>query len=83
MYMYMYYIVIQSSFFHVSNAFTVSYSSYIFRAAGGVCIVPVVLLIFAFPVAAAAFSNWWLSYWIAQGAGQVQNVKIILSIPYL
>ena len=33
------------------------------NAAGGLWVIPVVLLIFAFGEATSIFSNWWLTYW--------------------
>ena len=39
------------------------------RACGGILVSTLVLLTFALPVGCAAFSNWWLSYWISQGSG--------------
>ena len=39
------------------------------RAAGGYLGYFCVLLLFMLPVACSAFINWWLSYWVNQGAG--------------
>ena len=39
------------------------------KAGGGYVCYGTILLTFALPVACAAFTNWWLSYWIDQGSG--------------
>ncbi|XP_072320763.1 ATP-binding cassette sub-family C member 12 [Eucyclogobius newberryi] len=44
------------------------YYSYI-KATGGLCVVFLMLVIFALLVGTTAFGNWWLSYWLGQGNG--------------
>ncbi|XP_076138611.1 ATP-binding cassette sub-family C member 5 [Alosa pseudoharengus] len=44
------------------------YGVYI-RAAGGVLVFLLILLLFVLNVGSTAFSNYWLSYWIKQGSG--------------
>ncbi|XP_075056250.1 ATP-binding cassette sub-family C member 5-like [Mixophyes fleayi] len=44
------------------------YGVYI-KAAGGVFIVTMNAILFVVTTGSAAFSNWWLSYWIKQGSG--------------
>lgn len=39
------------------------------KAAGGVCIVAVVLMLVLIAVSTQAFSNYWLSFWIEKGSG--------------
>ncbi|CAL9701161.1 unnamed protein product [Knipowitschia caucasica] len=44
------------------------YYSYI-RAAGGLFIVFLMMMLFVLLVGTTAFGNWWLSYWVGQGNG--------------
>ncbi|KAM9321211.1 MIT domain-containing protein 1 [Gastrophryne carolinensis] len=46
------------------------YGVYI-KAAGGTLAVTANALLFVLAVGSAAFSNWWLSYWIKQGSGNI------------
>ncbi|XP_035239758.1 multidrug resistance-associated protein 5 isoform X3 [Anguilla anguilla] len=39
------------------------------QALGGVMVFLLILLLFILNVGSAAFSNWWLSYWIKEGSG--------------
>ncbi|KAG8586824.1 hypothetical protein GDO81_005492 [Engystomops pustulosus] len=44
------------------------YRAYI-KAAGGALIITINAFLFLLTTGSAAFSNWWLSYWIKQGSG--------------
>ncbi|XP_071991842.1 ATP-binding cassette sub-family C member 5-like isoform X2 [Engystomops pustulosus] len=44
------------------------YGAYI-KAAGGALIITINAFLFLLTTGSAAFSNWWLSYWIKQGSG--------------
>ncbi|XP_075706438.1 ATP-binding cassette sub-family C member 5-like [Rhinoderma darwinii] len=46
------------------------YGVYI-KAAGGVLIITINAILFVLTTGSAAFSNWWLSYWIKQGNGNM------------
>ncbi|CAI9575066.1 unnamed protein product, partial [Staurois parvus] len=46
------------------------YGVYI-TAAGGVLVVTINAILFVLTTGSAAFSNWWLSYWIKQGSGNI------------
>ncbi|KAM3932947.1 MIT domain-containing protein 1 isoform 2-T3 [Leptodactylus fuscus] len=46
------------------------YGAYI-KAAGGVLILTINAILFVLTTGSAAFSNWWLSYWIKQGNGNM------------
>ncbi|KAM5179454.1 ATP-binding cassette sub-family C member 5-like [Mantella aurantiaca] len=46
------------------------YGVYI-KAAGGVLVVIINAILFVLTTGSAAFSNWWLSYWIKQGSGNI------------
>ncbi|XP_069826966.1 ATP-binding cassette sub-family C member 5-like isoform X1 [Dendropsophus ebraccatus] len=46
------------------------YGAYI-KAAGGVLIISINAVLFVLTTGSAAFSNWWLSYWIKQGSGNM------------
>ncbi|XP_056411928.1 ATP-binding cassette sub-family C member 5-like isoform X2 [Hyla sarda] len=46
------------------------YAAYI-NAAGGVLIITMNIFLFVLTTGSAAFSNWWLSYWIKQGSGNM------------
>ncbi|KAM4045947.1 ATP-binding cassette sub-family C member 5-like isoform 2-T2 [Anomaloglossus baeobatrachus] len=46
------------------------YGAYI-KAAGGVLVVTINAILFVLTTGSAAFSNWWLSYWIKQGSGNM------------
>lgn len=39
------------------------------KAAGGVLVVTINGILFVLTTGSAAFSNWWLSFWIRQGSG--------------
>ncbi|XP_077338862.1 ATP-binding cassette sub-family C member 5-like isoform X2 [Lithobates pipiens] len=41
------------------------------KAAGGVLVVTINAILFILTTGSAAFSNWWLSYWIRQGSGNI------------
>ncbi|XP_069463152.1 ATP-binding cassette sub-family C member 12-like [Ambystoma mexicanum] len=45
-----------------------TYHHYI-QAAGGYVVAIIVIILFIVMIGFSAFSNWWLSYWIEQGAG--------------
>lgn len=60
------------------NISSETYSSYI-KAAGGYKMCTFVLIWLAFQAITMSFSNWWLSYWISKGSG---NVKIIILLKY-
>ncbi|XP_044141081.1 multidrug resistance-associated protein 5-like isoform X1 [Bufo gargarizans] len=49
------------------------YGTYI-KAAGGVLIITINVFLFVLTSGSAAFSNWWLSYWIKQGSGNMSIV---------
>ncbi|KAG9492340.1 hypothetical protein GDO78_000707 [Eleutherodactylus coqui] len=46
------------------------YGAYI-KAAGGVLIITINAVLFVLTTGSAAFSTWWLSYWITQGSGNM------------
>ncbi|XP_073446643.1 ATP-binding cassette sub-family C member 5-like [Dendrobates tinctorius] len=46
------------------------YGAYI-KAAGGVLVFTINVILFVITTGSAAFSNWWLSYWIKQGSGNM------------
>ncbi|XP_069613612.1 ATP-binding cassette sub-family C member 5-like [Ranitomeya imitator] len=46
------------------------YGAYI-KAAGGVLAITINAMLFVITTGCAAFSNWWLSYWIKQGSGNM------------
>ncbi|XP_018418340.1 PREDICTED: multidrug resistance-associated protein 5-like [Nanorana parkeri] len=46
------------------------YEVYI-KAAGGVLVIIMNAMLFVLTTGSAAFSNWWLSYWIKQGSGNI------------
>ncbi|XP_078526662.1 ATP-binding cassette sub-family C member 12 isoform X2 [Lissotriton helveticus] len=46
-----------------------TYHHYI-KAAGGYIVAILVILLFMLMIGISVFSNWWLSYWIEQGAGR-------------
>ncbi|XP_068124294.1 ATP-binding cassette sub-family C member 5-like isoform X2 [Hyperolius riggenbachi] len=46
------------------------YGAYI-KAAGGVLVVIINVILFTLTTGSAAFSNWWLSYWIKEGDGNI------------
>ena len=60
------------------NISSETYSSYI-KAAGGYKMCSFVLIWLALQAITMSFSNWWLSYWISKGSG---NVKIIILLKY-
>ncbi|KAJ1083483.1 hypothetical protein NDU88_003642 [Pleurodeles waltl] len=43
---------------------------YYIKAAGGYIVTIITTLLFVLMIGVSAFSNWWLSYWIGQGAGR-------------
>ncbi|XP_063809426.1 ATP-binding cassette sub-family C member 5-like isoform X1 [Pseudophryne corroboree] len=51
------------------------YGVYI-KTAGGVCIVTMNIILFVVTTGSAAFSNWWLGYWIKQGNGNISVTTI-------
>ncbi|XP_073520979.1 ATP-binding cassette sub-family C member 5-like isoform X2 [Phyllobates terribilis] len=53
------------------------YGAYI-KAAGGVLIITINAILFVLTTGSAAFSNWWLSYWIKQGSGK--NISTVLEV---
>ena len=59
-----------------------TYTAYM-KAAGGYFVSIFVAVIYFIPVGCAAFSHWWLSYWVSQGAGEavVDTVGIHSSLP--
>uniref|UniRef100_A0A6Q2WQL3 ATP-binding cassette, sub-family C (CFTR/MRP), member 12 n=1 Tax=Esox lucius TaxID=8010 RepID=A0A6Q2WQL3_ESOLU len=40
------------------------------QAAGGYILISMIMILFICLVGTTAFSNWWLSYWLEQGAGK-------------
>ncbi|XP_078527762.1 ATP-binding cassette sub-family C member 12-like [Lissotriton helveticus] len=46
-----------------------TYHHYI-KAAGGYIVAIIIIILFMLMIGVSAFSNWWLSYWIGQGAGR-------------
>ena len=60
------------------NISSETYSSYI-KAAGGYKMCAFVLIWLTFQAITMSFSNWWLSYWISKGSG---NVKIMIIFQY-
>ena len=50
-----------------------TYDSYV-RAAGGYAVALVVMVFYILSVAAKLFSDWWLSFWIRQGDGEVRSL---------
>uniref|UniRef100_A0A6Q2Z9P0 ATP-binding cassette sub-family C member 5 n=1 Tax=Esox lucius TaxID=8010 RepID=A0A6Q2Z9P0_ESOLU len=41
------------------------------QAAGGYILISMIMILFICLVGTTAFSNWWLSYWLEQGAGDI------------
>ncbi|KAI4890792.1 hypothetical protein NFI96_010580, partial [Prochilodus magdalenae] len=52
-----------------------TYHSYC-KAAGGYVLLFFIILIFVLMVGSITFSNWWLSYWLDQGSGNITNSNI-------
>ncbi|KAJ7994532.1 hypothetical protein DPEC_G00250450 [Dallia pectoralis] len=46
------------------------------QAAGGYILISLIMLLFIFLVGTTAFSNWWLSFWLEQGAGTANVTDI-------
>ncbi|KAG2463187.1 MRP5 protein, partial [Polypterus senegalus] len=49
------------------------YGAYM-QAAGGPLVCFIILLLFVLNVGSTTFSNWWLSYWIKQGSGNLTAI---------
>ncbi|XP_028650798.1 multidrug resistance-associated protein 5 isoform X2 [Erpetoichthys calabaricus] len=54
------------------------YGAYM-QAAGGPLVCFIILLLFVLNVGSTTFSNWWLSYWIKQGSGNLTAILANIS----
>lgn len=62
---------------NATNAISMStYYDYV-KASGGWGLFSVMILVFALQTATSTFSNWWLSFWLNQGGGQIANSTVV------